>query len=334
MTKVAILPLGIYVNTPNSKTLDAGAKLELNKLKTYWRNVLYYIPMPGRLKRYLENAFPQVTLNKVHIYWRYVLHFIPMPATMRNYFGKSLVTVLDQYRGGELDTPGFRNEIRTMFPNAKFTNKAFDAVFNQSCEATPLTRNVLKEAKALQAQGVEVYFMSNTNDLHMRKIQKECGAIPGVPFFSYHEKKLGKSLDEALFKVIKDKHPRIKKTDIALLYKPEGEKPSLLKDKMNWPFKAYYHSIATKRVAQIKATAKELCRLVISKSTGDKPNLESQLKATMGWKFAQPKAHKVVPITPAHKKKTQQAPSLRRQAQWPHQESTAGLRRSARLKCK
>lgn len=218
-SKVIVLPLSIYVNNNEQKTINAFAKLGVSKLSLLW-------------------------------------HWLPLPRILSQFRQVYLPGLLDSYRRGELDSLAFAKATRPVYPSLKIPLLKFEKAWNARMEITSFSRKAFEEIASLQKQGHKVYVLSGTNPMDIRCIEKAYGKrIPGIHFFSYREKKLGKDLVNGLIEKIYEENLGIKPRDIAWFYASPGEAPYSRWGWFAWllaPFKKWFHSGAQKYVAELQ----------------------------------------------------------------------------------
>lgn len=230
MPKIIIFPLGLAVDNQQQISVDAFARFGISKFAM-------------------------------------LLHWIPLPRFLEQFRGKSLPVLFDEYRRGDLNTHAFREAIRAKFPNADFSDANFDLAWNRMCVVTDKTREALHELKDLvEQEGHIVYLLANTNPLHVNYIQAQYGSnLPGIPFFSFHQKKLGNDLLNQLYAQIKEQHPGFSPDDIGLFYTPPKPFPYADLGRLAWlraPFQKWFHSAAVQYVTRLLREAVGKCTLL------------------------------------------------------------------------
>ncbi len=246
MNKVIILPVSLYMQNEQQKTVAAFEKLGISKLAISW-------------------------------------HFMTLPKFLEKFRGPSLPTLFEQYRRGELNTVQFRHKIREKFPKARFTNIEFDAAWNAMQSVTARTIDAFKEANELKAQGYTVYILAGTNPLHIQDIKRKAklDRLPGIPYFSHQKHRLGKDLFSDLLTHIRTKHKGIHSDEIAFFYKEPTDPRAWFFDLI----KKYEYHQATQYVSKLKkeAMSPNGFTLVRSLETNDqKANVKTSLKQ-LGW---------------------------------------------------
>ena len=273
MTKVIILPLSLYMDNQQQRTVAAFKAMGVGSLELFW-------------------------------------NFLPLPNFLERFRGKSLPTVFDQYRRGELNTQAFRQEIRKRFPNAQLNNDVtFDAAWNAMQVVTDVTTSAFKEAQTLIDQGYQVYLLAGSNPLHIQDIQNKArlAQLPGIPFLSHEQKQLGRDLFTSLLKTIRANNKNIKPDDIAFFYTPPKD-PYPRLGKLAWlnPLaivKNVEYLQASQYVAKLKkeAVSANGFKLIACEPKVDKkPNIIQHIEK-LGWtkvsKRKQATKHSL-PITP------------------------------------
>ncbi len=220
--KIIIIPLSLYMNNLQKKT---------------------------------EAAFRQLGIGWFELMW----NFIPLPSFLEVFRSPSLPTIFDHYRRDDLDTHAFRQIIRLKFPHVQITDAQFDKAWNAMQEVTRITLEAFKEARTLQKMGFEVYLLAGSNRLHIQDIKKKSNldSLPGTPFYSYDQKKLGKDLFTSLLKHIRTQHEDITAKDIAFFYTPPQD-PYPRAGKFAWcydPVKKFEYFQASQYVANLKREA-------------------------------------------------------------------------------
>lgn len=254
MNKIIILPLSLYVDNYQQRTQAAFRKLGIGKLELIW-------------------------------------HFMPLPTFLEKFRGPSLPFIFDQYRRGEFNTIIFRQKIREKFPHAIFSNKEFDAAWNAMQEVTDVTKQAFTEAQTLVKRGFKVYIIAGSNPLHIQDIKNksEQKQLPGINYFSYQQKKLGRDLFTSLLKDIRTKYKDISANDIAYFYTP-ATNPFPRLGKLAWlnPFaiiKNFEYFQAQQYVANLKREAASIngFKLICCQPKVDKKaNILSKI-SKLGW---------------------------------------------------
>lgn len=279
MKKTVIIPLSLYMDNQQQRSIDAFAKLGISKLAILW-------------------------------------HWIPLPSFLERFRGPRLPALFDRYRSGKLTTIQFRNAIREKFPNTSISDAAFDKAWNAMCQVTNKTKQALDEVKILSQKGIKVYLLSGTNPLHIEHIKHKYGKeLPGHHFFSYQDKKLGHDLFTSLLRKIRTENPRILRNDIAFFYTPPGPAPYSYLGIFAWllaPFKKWFHSQAQKYVAKLQSesTTSKGFKLIPYLFNKTKPNIVKKI-AKLGWidrsKISQKRDHSSS-FLPMHSMKRTKAP--------------------------
>lgn len=210
MTKVLILPVSLVLKNDQSRTVQAFKDLGVGSVALAW----HYIPFG-------------------------FLDFLR---------GPSIPSLIEKYRKGELTTAQFRGCIREKFPNINLPDPAFDQAWNAMQVVTDLTRNACEDAQKLMDEGVQVYWIAGTNELHADALQQKLGhLLPGEKYFSHEKHKLGAPLFQDLLAEIREKHSDVTNDDIAYLYTPPMPDPHPNLGWLSWlinPIKKYQHTQA------------------------------------------------------------------------------------------
>jgi hypothetical protein len=275
MNKIIILPLSLYIDNYQQRTQAAFRKLGVGK-------------------------------------WELIWQFMPLPSFLAKFRGPSLPVIFDQYRRGEFSTTIFRQKIREKFPQATFTNKEFDNAWNAMQEVTDVTHQAFNEAQALVKKGFKVYIIAGTNPLHVQDLKNKSKQrqFPGITYFSYQQKKLGRDLFTSLLKDIRAKYKNITPNDIAYFYTPPTN-PYPRLGKLAWlnPFaivKNFEYFQAQQYVTNLKneAASTNGFKLICCQPKIDKKaNILSKI-SKLGWMDPVKKTndHQSSPlITPQHK---------------------------------
>lgn len=265
MSKVVILPLSLYMRNQQQKA---------------------------------EAQFKKLGVGSWSLFWQ----FLPLPKWLDSIRGPSLPALFDQYRGGELTTRAFRDGVRKKFPEASLQDKKFDDAWNAMQEVTARTLDAFKEAKELMAEGIDVYLLAGTNMLHIQDIKRKSKLrnLPGIPYFSFEKKKLGKDLFSQLLVDIRTQHPGIKPEEIAFFY-TEPVDPQL--SKFAWlynPVKKYEYAQAKQYVSKLKkeAAGRNGFTLLKSRDLNDQKAHIKEAVAKLGW-FDHKAEHKAQGDKPA-----------------------------------
>jgi hypothetical protein len=269
MNKIIILPLSLYVNNYQQRTQAAFRNLGIGK-------------------------------------WELIWQFMPLPSFLEKFRGPSLPAIFDQYRRGEFSTIIFRQKIREKFPHAIFSNREFDAAWNAMQEVTDVTKQAFTEAQTLVKRGFKVYIIAGSNPLHIQDIKNksEQKQLPGINYFSFQKKKLGRDLFTSLLKDIRTKYKDISANDIAYFYTP-ATNPFPRLGKLAWlnPFaiiKNFEYFQAQQYVANLKKEAASTngFKLICCQPKVDKKaNILSKI-SKLGW------------MDPANTKKLQSSPVM------------------------
>ncbi len=301
MPKIVVLPLGLYVNTQQQRSVDAFAKLGISKLSLLW-------------------------------------NWLPLPSFLRRFQKVNLTETFDKYRRGELTTKQFRTTANYFASPLK--PKDFDNAWNAQCVVTDYSRAAFEDIEKLQAQGAIVYVFSGTNPLNVNHIEKQYGKkIPGTHFFSYQHGVLGQQLIQALCEDIKTKHPESKPQDIAWFYSHPGPGPLPGWGFMRWilaPFKMWFYQKAHHEVATLQHLGQGNKRFTLFeqfKANTKEPGIFKALKdfmksATLS--TASTQDPKVAPLTPAHQQ--QKRRGLLNQKQIPTSEASLRPRQNKQKK--
>ncbi len=231
MIKVAIFPLGLFVKPQPQRSINAFAKLGISKLALLWN----WLPLPTYLRRFQKTYLPDV---------------------------------FDSYREGKITTEQFRKTAEFFVSN--LSPQAFDAAWNAQCLLSDYAKKAFDEAELLIEQGVEVYFFSGTNPLHVASIEKQHGKpIPGIHYFSYEHKKLNNDLTKDLLAHIQQKHKGILPQEVAFLYsKPIEPYPTLGFWGWLWaPFQRWFYQRAVRDVDNLQHLTKDKVTLVEHSNT-------------------------------------------------------------------
>lgn len=275
MPKIVVLPLGLYVNTQQQRSVDAFAKLGISKLSLLW-------------------------------------NWLPLPSFLRRFQKVNLTQTFDKYRRGDMTTKQFRTTADHFISNLK--PQAFDAAWNAQSVVTDYTRAAFADIEKLEAQGVIVYVFSGTNPLNVSAIEKQYGKkMPGIHFFSYKHNVLGDELTKALCKEIKAKHPEAKPSDIAWFYSHPGAGPFPgVWNFMRWilaPFKMWFYQKAQNEVAALQNLSQQNKMFTLfeqSKVNTKEPGIFNTLKDFLKGEIlltASTQVSNVVPFTPARQQK-------------------------------
>ncbi|MGD9590945.1 MAG: hypothetical protein AB7V32_00320 [Candidatus Berkiella sp.] len=254
MTKVVILPISLYLDNEQNRTLAAFKRLGVGSLSLFW-------------------------------------HYIPLPKWLEKFRGLSLPVIFDRYRKGELSTQAFKEAIRQKFPTARLDNQSFDTAWNEMQVVTDVTKKALEEAQQLQEQGYQVYLLAGTNALHVQDLKNKLNLkeLPGTAYFSFEQKKLGRDLFGALLKNIKEQNKDITADDIAFFYTPPAD-PYPWLGRLAWlnPFaivKNFEFFQARKYVQSLKkeAESKNGFKLICTQPKACKqPNIIASIQQ-LGW---------------------------------------------------
>ncbi|MCS5710618.1 hypothetical protein [Candidatus Berkiella aquae] len=223
MKKVVILPLSLFIDNQQERAKEAFIRLGINRFSLLW-------------------------------------HFFPLPSFLERFRGPSLSHLFDQYRSGRLNTRAFRDAIRGKFPNVSISDADFDTAWNSMQIVTDVTKNALKEARALEKQGFEINLILGSNPLHLADIKRKTGmrTLPGKGYWSFVKNKLGRNLFTSLLDEIKSKNPGIQKENIAYFYSvPQDPYPRL--GILAWlydPIRKYEYFQAKRYVAQLQEAAR------------------------------------------------------------------------------
>jgi hypothetical protein len=248
MTKVAILPLSLYLNNNQSRTEQAFVKLGVSRASLLWQ----FIPLPSFMERFRQPAIPKL---------------------------------ITQYRKGELTTAAFHQAIQAKFPRVRLTQRAFKSAWNAMQQVSELTLDAINEAQTLNQQGIEIYWTAGTNPLHMNALRQQHGVLPGHTYFSYEHQKLETELLEKMINDIRQKHPRIQAKDIVMFYTaPQNPHPRM--GALAWlfdPIKKFQYQQAQSYISRLQRKATELgFTLMPNPSTKQKSGLINKFQ-DMKW---------------------------------------------------
>ena len=287
MKKVIILPLSLYMDNQQQRTVATFKAMGVGSLELFW-------------------------------------HYLPIPKFLERFLGKSLPTLFDQYRRGELTTEAFRQDIRQRFPNAQLNDDvAFDAAWNAMQVVTDTTKAAFKEAQTLVDQGYQVYLLAGTNPLHIQDIKNKSGLaqLPGIAYLSHEQKQLGRNLFTSLLRTIRADHKNIKPDDIAFFYTPPKD-PYPRLGKFAWlnPLaivKNVEYLQARKYVASLQkeATSANGFKLIACDPKADKkPNIIKHIEK-LDWKEMAKIGQELKPTSPVTPLRNVQRVSPRRKSQ-------------------
>ncbi len=208
----------------------------------------------------------------------------------------TLDKIFNRYRKGELTTLEFKREIAKVTPIVnQLSDEQFDSAWNVQCQVTQSTRAKFKEIERLIKEGLEVYFLSGTNALHISHIEKQYGkTIPGKGYWSFQHKKIGKDLLTRLLTQIHHENT-LSQQDVALFYAQPSPPPYPRLGLLSWllaPFGNWFHRQAVQYVTSLEKESRQhqQFRLVDCKLS----ELGSITKAVneLGWIAAKPVAIK------------------------------------------
>ena len=257
--KLIILPLSAYVNTNQSRSIDAFARLGVSKTSMLFQ----WFALPGPLGKAID--------------W------------MRG--GPSLTYYFEQFNLGKLSIEAFRAELRKKFrPLLNKSDEEIDAAWNAMCTVTDFTKNAFDESNSLlhyDKDGYQIIYTSNTNPLHATSISAQYNkAIPGETVFSFNKGVNGIKLLEALIKEKRQNHPELSAEDILFIYAPPPAMPYPKLDLLSWliaPFQSWAAHNGQKYVSNLQKLSKGNFTLVPNQATATEPNIH---KLALEYKLA------------------------------------------------